>query len=149
LVTALEKRDMVVATLCGAKSAEQVTRSVCTMGHKWMWNPKWGGLPPVILDRMKEHGSPVKRIINGGGISQKSTLLNRVYANALNKPVLLLSGDVTSLGFAIFAFLACGELLFRNVYFSFGQPAAPPAKMGHILPTLRDTASPTIAMEIA
>ncbi len=21
-------------------------RSVCAMGHKWMWNPKWGGLPP-------------------------------------------------------------------------------------------------------
>ena len=24
----------------------QLKRSVCAMGHKWMWNPKWGGLPP-------------------------------------------------------------------------------------------------------
>ena len=25
---------------------EQVKRSVCAMGHKWMWNPTLGGLPP-------------------------------------------------------------------------------------------------------
>ena len=24
----------------------ELKRSVCAMGHKWMWNPKWGGLPP-------------------------------------------------------------------------------------------------------
>ena len=24
----------------------EVKRSVCAMGHKWMWNPKLGGLPP-------------------------------------------------------------------------------------------------------
>ena len=24
----------------------QVKRSVCAMGHKWMWNPALGGLPP-------------------------------------------------------------------------------------------------------
>ena len=104
-----------------------------------------------------------------------------VVANALNKPVLVPSGDVTSLGSAIFAFLACGEFatvqeaqdalcppcttyypkeaeaavydelyaLFRDVYFSFGLPAAPPAKMGHILPALREIASKAIAMEIA
>lgn len=127
----------------------------------------------IILDRMIEHGSPVKRIINGGGIPQKNAVLNRVYANALNKPVLVPSGDVTSLGPAIFAFLACGAFasieeaqdalcpssttflpdareaavyeklyaLFRNLYFSFGQPSAPPAKMGEILPALRDIAS--------
>jgi len=45
-VTALEHCDMVAATLCGVTSVEQLKRSVCAMGHKWMWNPKWGGLPP-------------------------------------------------------------------------------------------------------
>ncbi|HLY42757.1 MAG TPA: ribulokinase [Terracidiphilus sp.] len=45
-VTALEHCDMVAATLCGISSVDQLKRSVCAMGHKWMWNPKWGGLPP-------------------------------------------------------------------------------------------------------
>ena len=45
-VTALEHCDMVAATLAGVKSVAELKRSVCAMGHKWMWNPKWGGLPP-------------------------------------------------------------------------------------------------------
>jgi len=57
---------------------------------------------------MLENGTPVRRILNGGGIPQKNEALNRVYANALRKPVLVPDGDVTSLGSAIFAFLACG-----------------------------------------
>ncbi len=67
----------------------------------------------VILERMEEHGVPVRRIINGGGIPQKNPVLNQVYANALGKPILVPKGDVTSLGSAIFAFLAAGT--FRNV----------------------------------
>ncbi len=45
-VTALEHCDMVAATLAGVISVSQLKRSVCAMGHKWMWNLKWGGLPP-------------------------------------------------------------------------------------------------------
>ncbi len=45
-VTALEHCDMVAATLSRIRSANQLKRSVCAMGHKWMWNPKWDGLPP-------------------------------------------------------------------------------------------------------
>ncbi|MFZ1015750.1 MAG: ribulokinase [Terracidiphilus sp.] len=44
--TALEHCDMVAATLCGVTSVDGLKRSVCAMGHKWMWNPKWDGLPP-------------------------------------------------------------------------------------------------------
>ena len=127
----------------------------------------------IILERMEEHGAPVNRIINGGGIPQKNHVLNRIYANALKKPVLVPSGDVTSLGSAIFAFVACGDFatlqeaqdalcsayttympdereaaiydqiysLFRDLYFSLGQPDAPPARVGHILPTLRRIAA--------
>jgi L-ribulokinase len=62
----------------------------------------------VILERMEEHGVPVNRIINGGGIPQKNEVLNRIYANVLNKPILVPAGDVTSLGSAMFAFLAAG-----------------------------------------
>lgn len=46
LVTAFEHCDLVAATLCGIKDAGKVNRSVCALGHKWMWNPKWGGFPP-------------------------------------------------------------------------------------------------------
>ncbi len=63
----------------------------------------------IILERMEERGVPVRRIINGGGIPRKNDVLNRIYANALNKPVLVPSGDVTSLGSAIFAFAASGD----------------------------------------
>jgi L-ribulokinase len=67
----------------------------------------------VILERMAEHGVPVDRIINGGGIPQRNPVLNQVYANVMGKPVLVPGGDVTSLGSAIFAFLAAGT--FRTV----------------------------------
>ena len=62
----------------------------------------------VILERMEEHGCPIERVINGGGIPQKNETLNRVYANVLNKPVLVPETEITSLGSAIFAFLAAG-----------------------------------------
>jgi L-ribulokinase len=45
-VTALEHCDMVAATLCGITDRNEIPRSICAMGHKWMWNPRWGGLPP-------------------------------------------------------------------------------------------------------
>src|SRR6185437_8278165 len=127
----------------------------------------------IILERMEEKGAPVNRIINGGGIPRKNEMLNRTYANALNKPVLVPSGDVTSLGSAIFAFLASGDYasveqaqdalcppyttylpdereaavydklysLYRELYFSMGDPNASAAHLGHILPTLRKMAS--------
>ncbi len=62
----------------------------------------------VILERMGEHGVSIRRVINGGGIPQRNETLNRVYANVLNKPVLVPESEVTSLGSAIFAFLAAG-----------------------------------------
>jgi L-ribulokinase len=67
----------------------------------------------VILERMEEHGVPVRRIINAGGIPQRNAVLNQVYANVMGKPMLVPNGDVTSLGSAIFAFLAAGT--FRTI----------------------------------
>jgi len=67
----------------------------------------------VILERMEQHGVPIRRVINAGGIPQKNEVLNRVYANVLNKPVLIPKTDVTSLGSAIFAALAAGA--FRSL----------------------------------
>ena len=62
----------------------------------------------VILDRMAEHGAPTQRVMNGGGIPQNNPVLNQVYANVLNRPVLVPASKVTGLGSAIFAFLAAG-----------------------------------------
>src|SRR6266446_418992 len=45
-VSAFEHCDMVAATLCGIADAKQVKRSVCALGHKWLWNASLGGLPP-------------------------------------------------------------------------------------------------------
>jgi L-ribulokinase len=62
----------------------------------------------IILERMAGHGVRIDRVINAGGIPQKSEVLNRVYANVLNKPVLVPAGIPTSLGSGIFALLAAG-----------------------------------------
>ena len=44
--SAFEHCDMVAATLCGITDPRKVKRSICAMGHKWMWNAALGGLPP-------------------------------------------------------------------------------------------------------
>jgi L-ribulokinase len=62
----------------------------------------------IILERMAEHGVRIDRVINAGGIPQKNEVLNRVYANVLNKPVLVPAGIPTSLGSGIIALLAAG-----------------------------------------
>jgi len=67
----------------------------------------------VIFDRMSTNGVRVQRVINAGGIPQKNEVLNRVYANVLGRPVLVPTKSVTSLGSAIFAFLAAGT--FKNI----------------------------------
>jgi len=43
--TAFEHCDLMVAMLCGVKDISQAPRSICAMGHKWMWNRDLGGLP--------------------------------------------------------------------------------------------------------
>ena len=43
--SAFEHCDMVAATLCGITDPKLARRSICAMGHKWMWNAKLGGLP--------------------------------------------------------------------------------------------------------
>lgn len=43
--SAFEHCDMVAATLCGIADPKKVKRSICAMGHKWLWNASLGGLP--------------------------------------------------------------------------------------------------------
>ncbi len=44
-VTALEHCDMVAAVLAGITDPRDVARSVCAMGHKWLWHRDLGGFP--------------------------------------------------------------------------------------------------------
>ena len=67
----------------------------------------------IILERMAEHGVPVERVINAGGIPQSNSVLNQIYADVLGKPVLIPDGTPTSLGSGIFALLAAG--VFKTV----------------------------------
>jgi L-ribulokinase len=62
----------------------------------------------IILDRMAEYGVPIERVINAGGIPQNNAVLNQVYADVLNKPVLVPDSTPTSIGSGIFAQLAAG-----------------------------------------
>ena len=62
----------------------------------------------IILERMAQHGVRIDRVIHAGGVAQKNDVLNRVYANVIGKPVLVPERPITSLGSAIFAFLAAG-----------------------------------------
>lgn len=59
----------------------------------------------IILERMAEHGVPVDRVINAGGIPQNNPVLNQVYADVLKKPILVPSGVPTSLGSGILPLL--------------------------------------------
>lgn len=43
--SAFEHCDMVAATLCGVDDPAKVVRGICGLGHKWMWNSRWGGFP--------------------------------------------------------------------------------------------------------
>jgi L-ribulokinase len=44
--SAFEHCDMVAAALCGVTDPKNAKRSICGMGHKWLWNRQLGGLPP-------------------------------------------------------------------------------------------------------
>src|SRR5580704_10490122 len=43
--SAFEHCDMVAATLCGVNDPSKAKRSICAMGHKWLWHADLGGLP--------------------------------------------------------------------------------------------------------
>jgi len=62
----------------------------------------------IIVERLAEHGVPVKRVIHTGGVPRRMPVINQIYASVLGVPVLIPQNDTTSLGSAIFAFLAAG-----------------------------------------
>jgi L-ribulokinase len=49
----------------------------------------------VIRDRMVEHGVPIQRVINCGGIAVKSPMLMQIYADVFNCPMLVSASEQT------------------------------------------------------
>ena len=90
----------------------------------------------IVLERMAEHGVPIERVIQAGGIPQKSAVLNQVYANVMNKPMLVPERPITSLGSALFAFLAAG--VFPSIAEA-QQALCPPYREVKPDPSTRDT----------
>jgi len=42
----VEQSDWMPFLLTGGKHADDIRRNVCAAGHKALWSPQWGGLPP-------------------------------------------------------------------------------------------------------
>jgi L-ribulokinase len=65
-VAALEHCDMAAAVLCGITDPEWLPRSVCAMGHKWMWSAEHGGLPPeTFLKKVDPLLAGAHRLLRG------------------------------------------------------------------------------------
>ena len=78
MVSAFEHCDMVAAVLCGITDPAQVKRSICAMGHKWMWNAGLGGLPPEeFLTRVDPLLAGVRSKL-GGCYETSETLAGRL-----------------------------------------------------------------------
>ncbi len=63
-----------------------------------------------ILERIEEHGIPVKRIVCAGGIAEKNPMLMQIYADILGREMLVAgSSQACALGAAIGAAVAAGK----------------------------------------
>ncbi len=63
-----------------------------------------------ILDRLEEHGIVINEIICGGGIAEKDELLMQIYADVLNRHLVLSTSDQTcALGAAMFGAVVAGK----------------------------------------
>jgi L-ribulokinase len=63
----------------------------------------------TIIQRIEEHGVPVREVINTGGLSIKNETLMQIYADAINRPMKVSRSEQTcALGAAIFGAAAAG-----------------------------------------
>jgi L-ribulokinase len=68
----------------------------------------------AIVERIEAYGVPVEKIVNCGGLAVKNPLLMQIYADVLQRPMLISASDQTcALGAALFGAVAGGA--FENV----------------------------------
>lgn len=73
----------------------------------------------MIIRRLEEYDVTVEKVVNCGGIAEKNAVLMQLYADVLNRPMLVSrSGESCALGAAVAAAVAAGE------YDSFGAAQA-------------------------
>jgi L-ribulokinase len=61
----------------------------------------------TIIQRFEEHGVPVREVVNCGGISEKNSLVLKIYADVCNRPMKISrSAQTCALGAAIFGAVA-------------------------------------------
>ena len=64
----------------------------------------------AIVERLKEYGVPIERVVCCGGIAEKNDLFMQIYADVLGRPMLIAgSPQTTALGAAISAAVAAGR----------------------------------------
>ena len=64
----------------------------------------------TIINRIEEHGVPVKEIVNCGGLASKNSFLMQVYADITGRPMKISRSEQTpALGAAIFGAIAAGK----------------------------------------
>ena len=63
----------------------------------------------AIIDRLREHGVPIDRVVCCGGIAEKNDLFMQIYADVLGQPMLIAgSPQAPALGAAISAAVTAG-----------------------------------------
>ena len=64
----------------------------------------------AIIERMREHGVPVERVVCCGGIAEKNDLFMQIYADVIGQPMLIAGSPQTpALGAAISAAVTAGS----------------------------------------
>jgi L-ribulokinase len=64
----------------------------------------------VIIDRMREYGVPIERVVCCGGIAEKNDLFMQIYADVIGQPMLVAGSPQTpALGSAVSAAVTAGK----------------------------------------
>ena len=64
----------------------------------------------AIIDRIREHGVPIERVVCCGGIAEKNDVFMQIYADVIGQPMLIAgSPQAPALGAAISAAVTAGE----------------------------------------
>jgi L-ribulokinase len=89
----------------------------------------------AIVERLTEHGIPVERVVNCGGIAEKNDLFMQIYADVLGRPMLIAGSPQTpALGAAISAAVAAGASAGGYDSFQEAQEAMTSLKEERFLP---------------
>jgi L-ribulokinase len=64
----------------------------------------------VIIDRIRQHGVPIERVVCCGGIAERNDVFMQIYADVIGQPMLIAgSPHAPALGAAISAAVTAGE----------------------------------------